>query len=245
MFVIPFINLQGGHCVGLSQGVGQAGPFVDSDPVALAKKMEQDGASWLHIVDLDGAKSQKLQQLDVIESIARATHVRLQVGGGVRDEDDIRRLISAGADRVVIGSMAIFDPPLVGSWITHLGREKIMLSMDVRLHASGIPEVLVHGWGRGSAFSLWDVLSAYKGSGLKTVLCTDVQRGGRLSGINRALYVNIRQIWSELDLIAAGGTNGLEDLQALKDIGVRAAVVGRALHEGHIDFAQAQKVTGD
>lgn len=239
MFVIPFINLLGGQCVGLSQTDGQGEPFLDSDPVALAKKWEQAGASWLHIVDLDGAKNQKLQQLDVIESIARETHIRLQVGGGVRDEDDIRRLISAGADRVVIGSMAIFNPPLVGSWITHLGREKVMLSMDVRLHASGIPEVLVHGWGQGSSFSLWDVLSAYKGSGLKTVLCTDVQRGGRLSGINRALYVNIRQIWSELDVIAAGGTNSLEDIQALKEIGVHAVVVGRALDEGKIAFAQA------
>lgn len=239
MLIIPVIDLQNGQCVRLSRGDFNAATIYPEDPVELAKRFEQTGAQWLHIVDLDGAKSQSLQQVNVIEAIARATTIKLQVGGGVRQEEDVLRLINAGADRVLVGSMAILNPPEVGNWITHQGREKIVVAMDVRLSSAGIPEVLTRGWLEGSRLSLWDVLTAYKGSGLKTILCTDIQRDGMLSGGNHELYSKIRQIWSDLNVIASGGVNSMDDLRMLGELGLYGAIVGRAAYDGHMDLAEA------
>lgn len=239
MIIFPALHLKNGQCVRLSQGNFAETTIYESDPVRQAVRFAEAGASWLHVVDLDGARGGELRQLDLISQIAKETHLSLQVGGGIRTEAHIDALLQAGAARVLIGSLAVQNPNLVGAWLEIFGPEKIALALDVRLSASGLPEVLTHGWQKGSALTLWSVMEAYKNTGLRTLLCTDVGRDGTLEGSNHQLYSQMRQIWSTAEILASGGINSLEDLQKLKALGLSGALVGKALYEGQIDLAAA------
>lgn len=236
MLIFPAIDLQKGQCVRLTKGDFAAVTVYETDPLAQASRFVQAGASWLHIVDLDGAKNESLQQVDTIKAITGTTPLKVQVGGGIRKEADVRNLLEAGAERVIIGSLAVTQPALVGGWISQLGGERIVLALDVRLNEAGEPEVLTKGWQEGSALTLWDVLDAYKDTGLKTILCTDVQRDGMLTGANSDLYARIQKKRPDLQIIASGGVSDAADLRKLAAQGLYGAIVGKAYYEGKIDL---------
>jgi len=242
MELYPAIDLQNGQCVRLAQGDFDAATVYDADPMRMAQTFCDAGARWLHVVDLDGARDGQSRQLDLIHRIVAKVPMKLQVGGGIRESATIEQLLSAGAERIVIGSLAVKSRPLVQEWLRYFGPDRIVLAFDVRLDDAGDPEVLTHGWQTGSKQSLWDLVDSYADDGLQTVLCTDVSRDGMLTGPNNELYRTIQKRYPKLDLLASGGVSGLEDLLALAQQGLAGAVIGKAIYEGRIDLADALSV---
>jgi phosphoribosylformimino-5-aminoimidazole carboxamide ribotide isomerase len=238
MKLFPAIDLKNGQCVRLTQGDFDMITIYESDPLKQAQKFAEAGAEWLHVVDLDGAKAGEMQQFDIIARLANETKLKIQAGGGVRREKTIAKLLEAGAQRVVIGSLAVKNRALVEGWIKQFGADRIIIAFDIRLTADGQPEILTHGWQAGSSQLLWDVIEAYTASsGLRTILCTDVSRDGMLTGTNHDLYRRLKTQYPTLDILASGGVSGTEDLTTLNEIGVAGAIIGKALYEGKIDLA--------
>ena len=239
MEVIPAMDLQGGRCVRLTQGDFATARIYEADPVSQAKRFADAGATWLHVVDLDGARDGMCRQFNLVAKIARATSLRLQAGGGIRDATDIAALVDCGAERVVIGSLAVTHPPLVKEWLARFTPQRIALAFDLRLFDLREPEVLVRGWQEQSGKSLWAALDAYEACGLETILCTDVSRDGMMSGPNLELYRGLCRRRPNLLVLASGGVSKIDDLVQLANTGVRGAIIGKALYESRIDLAVA------
>ncbi len=238
MELFPAIDLKGGQCVRLTQGDFDTAKIYESDPLAQAEKFAQAGAKWLHVVDLDGARVGEMQQLDIVSKIAAQSPLKVEVGGGIRSAQMIEKLLNAGVERVVIGSLAVKNRPLVQEWLKTFEPQRIVLAFDIK-YTDGNPEVLTHGWQSGSQQLLWDVLDAYEQSGLTNVMCTDVTRDGMLAGIDAGFYKTICAQAPHLDVLASGGVKGLEDLLNLAKVPVAGAIVGKAIYEGKIDLTQA------
>lgn len=242
MMLFPAIDLKNGQCVRLLQGDFTKTTIYETDPVKQARKFADSGATWMHMVDLDGAKIGEMQQFDLVAQVVKEVPLlNIEVGGGVRDEATVERLLSVGVKRVVLGSLAIKNRPLVSGWIKKFGPEKIIIAFDIRL-TDGEPEIMTHGWQSGSQQLLWDVLEAYEGTGLAHILCTDVSRDGMLGGTNHHLYAAIMQRHPEIKVLASGGVSGLEDLLQLKTLGVEGAIIGKAIYEGKLDLAETLRV---
>lgn len=241
MELLPAIDLQNGQCVRLTQGDFNAATAYEADPLRQAHKFAEAGAKWAHVVDLDGARAGEIKQLNIIAALARQKMIKIQVGGGIRGEEDIERLLLAGVARVVVGSLAIRNPLQVREILNRFGFDRVVLAFDVRLNEQGEPNVLTHGWQKSSEVSLWDILSLYSESDAKNILCTDVGRDGMLEGPNLSLYKTLRERWPQFDIQASGGVKDQADLLALAELGVGGAIVGKAIYEGHIDLAEAVK----
>jgi len=239
MELFPAIDLQNGSCVRLRQGDFADSTTYSSDPLAVVQSFQDEGATWLHLVDLDGAKDGQARQTGIISRLAKNTTLRLQAGGGLRSDVDIQALLDCGVHRVVIGSLAVSDPKLVMGWIKRFGPDRVVLAFDVRLDAEGTPQTLTQGWQAESKFSLWDLLTTYQSSGLQTILCTDVARDGMLSGPNVDLYKAIASRFPSLNLLASGGIGSLDDIRALKSANMAGAIIGKALYEKRFTLAEA------
>jgi len=239
MILFPAIDLKNGQCVRLTQGDFAQATIYEADPLRQAHCFQTMGASWLHMVDLDGAKTGSMQQFDVISHVTQNTTLHVQVGGGICETSIIEKLLKCGVHRVVIGSVAVKNKALVREWLQHFGSDVIVLALDIRLTADNTPEILTHGWQKGSQLSLWELGEHYMECGLKTILCTDVSRDGMLTGTNRSLYQLVQKRWPQLDILASGGVKDLEDLVHLAGLGLKGAIIGKALYEGHIDLAKA------
>jgi phosphoribosylformimino-5-aminoimidazole carboxamide ribotide isomerase len=229
MRLIPAIDLRGGRCVRLLQGDFAAETRYPVEPHELLTRYRTLGATWLHVVDLDGAREGTQANRAAIVALASQRAVRLQVGGGLRDAAAIDQLLRAGVARAVIGSTAVIDPIRTREWLQRFGREAIALAFDVRVDAHGVPRCVTHGWRQQSDLSLWNAVETYAADGLRHVLCTDVSRDGALQGPNVALYAEARRRFPALEWQASGGVSCAADLQALARTGVAAAVSGRAL----------------
>lgn len=234
MLLIPAIDLRGGRCVRLLQGDFAAETRYDVEPHELLMRYRSLGASWLHVVDLDGARAGTQVNRAAIVALASQQDVRLQVGGGLRDGTVIDELLRAGVARVVIGSAALTDPVETREWLRRFGSEAIVLAFDVRLDADGVPRCTTHGWQRQSALSLWEGVARFADDGLRHVLCTDVARDGALTGPNLALYSEAQRRFPTIAWQASGGVSGAADLHALAATGVSAAISGRALLDERI-----------
>jgi len=234
MQLIPAIDLKDGRCVRLLQGDFGAETRYEVTPEALYERFADLGATWLHVVDLDGAKDGAQAHLPVIAALAALGRLKLQVGGGVRERATVERTLAAGASRVVIGSLAVTDPDLVASWLRRFGPEAIVLALDVRVGADGVPRLATHGWVEQSPVALWDAVARYRPAGLRHVLCTDVGCDGALSGPNFDLYVEATHRFADIEWQASGGVRDARDLWSLDGGGVAAAVSGRALLENRM-----------
>lgn len=239
MDIFPAIDLSNGQCVRLAQGDFARTTVYGGDPLLQARRFAEAGAEWLHLVDLDGARAGRVCQLDLIERIAQNIPLKLQIGGGIRDENAVQFLLDCGVQRVVIGSLAIQDPARIIEWLRRFGPDHIVVAFDVRMNEAGEPRTLVNAWQEDSSNSLWDALQTYENDGLRTILCTDVARDGMMVGPNFALYEAIRDRRPELDLVASGGVRHTDDLVALSRLGLKGAVVGKAIYEGQIDLTEA------
>jgi phosphoribosylformimino-5-aminoimidazole carboxamide ribotide isomerase len=238
MILIPSIDLRGGRCVRLLKGNFDAETRYDLEPHELLQRYRALGASWLHVVDLDGAKDGRLANRSVIVRLASQRALHIQVGGGVRSAAVVDDLLRNGIDRVIVGSAAVESPAEVQSWLKKYGAEKIGLAFDVRHDAQGIPRVLTRGWTRESPLSLWDAIESYLPHGLQHVLCTDAELDGAMQGPAVGLYQDFTKRYPQLQLQASGGVRSAADLQTLADAGSAAAISGKALLEEAIKPAE-------
>jgi len=234
MLLIPAIDLRKGRTVRLFQGDFDAETRYELQPHELLLRYRGLGASWLHVVDLDGAKDGSLSNRSIIVALASQRAVRLQVGGGIRSSTTIDDLLQQGVSRVVIGSTAVERPDEVNEWLVRYGSEKICLAFDIRLDDGGVPRVRTRGWTEGTALSLWDAVARFPADRLKHVLCTDIERDGALTGPNVELYREAVTRFSHLQWQASGGVRDASDLAALAKTGVAGAVSGKALLEERI-----------
>ncbi|HQY04517.1 MAG TPA: 1-(5-phosphoribosyl)-5-[(5-phosphoribosylamino)methylideneamino]imidazole-4-carboxamide isomerase [Lacunisphaera sp.] len=239
MIIYPAIDLRGGRVVRLTEGKFDQEKSYGDDPLAVAKDFAASGATWLHVVDLDGAKDPAKRQTALVEKLARGSGLRMQTGGGIRDESQIAALLAAGARRVIVGSVAARQPELVRGWLKKFGPENIILSPDVRLDADGIPRVAAAGWQESTGVALDDFLNGFLAAGLVHILCTDISRDGKLTGPNSALYAQLVKKFPTLQIQASGGVSSLDDLRGLKPTGSAGAIVGRALYEKKFTLKEA------
>lgn len=238
MLIIPAIDLRAGRVVRLKQGDYAQETRYGFDACTLAADYADAGATWLHLVDLDGARSGAFENLRVIEKIAAAERLAVQAGGGVREEDDVQRLLDAGVARVVVGSVAVRAPALVEKWIARHGEDRLCIALDTRCE-DGIWRLPSAGWTQSEGATLDQLAPRYAVAGAKHLLCTDISRDGMLSGPNLDLYAQVQRIAPQLSLIASGGVRDLADVQALRAQGVAGVVLGRSLLEGKFTLAEA------
>lgn len=244
---IPAIDLREGKVVRLFKGDYAQQTTFAFEPEALAARYADEGASWLHVVDLDGARSGRFENLSTLAGIASSGRLRIQAGGGVRDEDGVRRLIDAGVQRVVVGSVAMRDPETVAAWIGRYGADRIVLALDTRFR-DGLWKLPSAGWTADEERTLDDLVPWYRAAGARHLLCTDIDRDGTMTGPNLALYRHLDTLASGMDVQASGGVRSLEDIAALALQDVAGVILGRALLEGAFAlsdaFAVAEKANG-
>jgi phosphoribosylformimino-5-aminoimidazole carboxamide ribotide isomerase len=234
MLLIPAIDLRHGRCVRLFQGDFGAETRYELEPAELLRRYTGMGASWIHVVDLDGAKDGVLANRSVVLALASRHTVRLQVGGGVRTAAVVEDLLNHGVERVVVGSTAVERPDEVADWLMRFGTDKVCLAFDVKLDAGGEPRVKTRGWTESTAISLWEAITRFPQEHVRHILCTDIERDGALSGPNIDLYRRAVSRFPHLAWQASGGVRSAADLAALSQIGVAAAVSGKALLEDRI-----------
>ncbi|MDX1405777.1 MAG: 1-(5-phosphoribosyl)-5-[(5-phosphoribosylamino)methylideneamino]imidazole-4-carboxamide isomerase [Woeseiaceae bacterium] len=239
MNVIPAIDLRNGRCVRLYQGDFNRQTNYPQDPASLAADYDRIGFEYLHVVDLDGARTGSQQNELAIRKILAATRSLVQLGGGIRSESQLAAWLDRGIQRVVVGSMAIDEATYVRQWLSRYGTDRIVLALDVTLE-NDEPWLTKHGWTRRTDLTLWECLDSYSTAGLKHVLCTDVSRDGTLGGPNLELYAQIVSRYPDLSLQASGGVRRIEDLQTLQSTGASAAITGRALLDGEISTEEIQ-----
>lgn len=239
MQLIPAIDLLDGQVVRLFKGDFAQRKGYGRDPVAFATRFRDAGATALHVVDLNAARGDAQGNRALVCELAALEGLTVQCGGGVRDADSVAALLAAGAGRVVIGSLAVRDPPQVVGWLERFGAGRIVLALDVSMNAAGEPELLAQGWREATGMSLWPLLERYAAAGLVHLLCTDSGRDGTLQGPNLGLYRRILERHPALELQASGGIGGLEDLRALRMAGIPAAILGRALLEERVSLRDA------
>jgi phosphoribosylformimino-5-aminoimidazole carboxamide ribotide isomerase len=239
VIIYPAIDLRGGHVVRLTEGRFDQEKRYGDNPLAVARGFGAAGATWLHVVDLDGTKDPTQRQTALVERLARESGLRVQTGGGIRDEAQIAALLAAGVERVIVGSVAVRDPAKVRGWLARFGAEHLVLSPDVRLDAAGTPRVAAAGWQETSTVALDEFLAGYLATGLVHILCTDIGRDGRLAGPNTALYAGLVRRFPALQIQASGGVASLDDLRALRGTGVAGAIIGRALYERRFTLQEA------
>ena len=231
MLLIPAIDLRNGRTVRLFKGDFNAETRYELQPQDLLARYRSLGASWLHVVDLDGAKNGVLANRATIVALAAQGGLHIQVGGGMRSAEAVEDLLSNGVARAVIGSAAIERPVEVAQWIKRFGPDRICLALDVKLREDGEPLVRTRGWTEGTSVTLWQAIEPFLGVGLEQVLCTDIDRDGALAGPNVDLYARALARFPQLAWQASGGVRDAADLAALAAVGVAAAVSGKALLE--------------
>ncbi|WP_318485951.1 1-(5-phosphoribosyl)-5-[(5-phosphoribosylamino)methylideneamino]imidazole-4-carboxamide isomerase [Photobacterium leiognathi] len=237
--IIPALDLIEGQVVRLFQGdYGQVTEYK-VDPAEQFNLYHQAGANWLHLVDLTGAKDTQARQLSLIEKLLKSTPANVQIGGGVRTEQDVADLLNAGAKRVVIGSTAVKQPEMVKGWMEKYGAEHIVLALDINIDDNGNRIVAVSGWQEDSGVTIEALLDDFLKVGLKHVLCTDISRDGTLAGSNVELYVDLCRQYPQVQFQSSGGIGSLDDIAALKGSGVAGVIVGRALLDGKFTAEQA------
>ena len=230
---IPAIDLIEGKCVRLTQGDYATSHVYAEDPVDMARRFEDMGFTRLHLVDLDGAKSRHVVNDHVLKAITRATKLIVDFGGGVKTDDDMSRVLDAGAEMVTCGSIAVTQPDTVLGWMERYGAEHLILGADVK---DG--KISINGWLEDSAYELMPFLQRYLDAGMMHVLCTDISRDGMLQGPATALYGSIMKAFPHCRLIASGGVSCIEDILQLDKAGVPAVVFGKAIYEGKINMKE-------
>ena len=209
----------------------------EKSPIELAQRYFEIGVRRLHVVDLDGAKTGHPGNLPIISDLAEIG-LEIQAGGGIRTLSRLARLLAAGASRVIIGSVAVKEQQEVAKWIEAVGHDRIILAFDIRMDDNNSPEVLTHGWTRGSGELLWPLVEYFLSKGAKEFLCTDIAKDGTLQGPNLDLYRACTDRYPEAEFIASGGISCAADLCKLDATGVKRAVTGKALLDGRLTIEE-------
>jgi phosphoribosylformimino-5-aminoimidazole carboxamide ribotide isomerase len=232
MILFPAIDLVGGKAVRLFQGDYDKMTVYGDDPAAVARSFAEKGATHIHLVDLDGAKDGDTPNFEVVKSIKDSAGVFCEIGGGVRSMQTIEKYVGAGLDRVILGTAAVEEPDLVRSAVAEYG-EKIAVGVDIK---DGF--VAVKGWLEKSEVSAYDFFSQMEEAGVSTLICTDISRDGAMRGTNRELYRDLCGRF-KVNIVASGGVSSLDDIRALRDMGLYGAIIGKAIYTGSVDISDA------
>ncbi len=238
MHIFPAIDLFDKKAVRLYKGDYSQMTTYSDDPLAVAKDFEASGARFIHMVDLEGARDGTTPNIDIVSSIARGTGLFVEIGGGIRSLDTVRRYIDAGVGRVILGTAAVKDPELTEAAVKQYG-DKIAVGADVK---DGY--IAIKGWLESSEYTLDAFLDKMQSLGVKTVICTDISKDGAMQGTNRELYLELSKKYT-VDIIASGGVSSLEDIRALSDMGLYGAIIGKAYYTGAIDLKEAIAAAGE
>lgn len=230
MKIIPAIDIIGGKCVRLTKGDYTQMKVYNEDPLEVAKMFESYGIEYLHLVDLDGAKSQGVVNYKILERIAIQTNLNIDFGGGIKSDEDIRIAFESGAKQVTGGSIALKNRDLFLSWLDRYGADRIILGADCKNRM-----ISSNGWLEDSGTDVMDFIRSYESEGIRTVISTDISKDGMLEGPSVELYKEIIGN-SEVDLIASGGVSEIDDLFTLSALGCSGAIVGKAIYEGRIQM---------
>lgn len=231
MDLIPAIDVIDGKCVRLVKGDYEQKKVYHEDPLDVAKEVEALGVRRLHVVDLDGAKSKHVVNIDVLRRITESTRLTVDFGGGIKSDEDIEKVFESGASMVTIGSIAVTDTSTMCRWIERYGADRIILGADVRAG-----KIAVNGWMEDTQMDLRSFLDFYNAKGIRKILCTDISKDGTMTGPAHELYKLILKDYPQLYLIASGGVSSDEDIMRLNDEGVHAVVFGKAYYEGKINI---------
>ena len=235
MNIFPAIDIIDSKAVRLLKGDYNKKTVYNDSPLSVAKGFKESGAEYLHLVDLDGAKSGDTPNADLIAEITRTTGLRVEIGGGIRSEEVIKRYIDAGVMRVILGTVAIENPDFTEEMVKKYG-EAIAVGIDI---SEGF--VATKGWTEISKVSCDEMFARMEKIGVKTVICTDISKDGAMSGTNLELYRDLKSKYN-IDIVASGGVSSIEDIRALKGMDMYGAILGKALYEGAVNLKEAIEV---
>lgn len=238
MRIIPAIDIIDGKCVRLTKGDYSTQKIYNDDPLEVAKEFEANGIQYLHVVDLDGARSKHIVNYEVLHRITSKTSLKVDFGGGIKSDEDIRIAFENGAAQVTGGSIAVQQPDIFRKWLATYGPEKIILGAD-----SNHRKIATHGWMQESTLDVVDFIADYTKEGIIYVICTDIQKDGMLQGTSNELYGEIIDK-TGVKLIASGGVSSIDDLFILRQLGCDGAIIGKAFYEGRIILDELQMFTG-
>lgn len=236
MRLIPAIDIIDGKCVRLSKGDYNTKKVYNENPLEVAKQLEANGIEYLHLVDLDGAKSQHIVNYKVLESICTKTNLKVDFGGGLKSDEDLKIAFESGANQITGGSIAVKQPDTFKGWLNKYGSDKIILGADCKDR-----KIATTGWLETSELDVVDFIKQYEQEGVKYVICTDIAKDGMLQGTSYELYKEIINE-TNVKLIASGGVSNIDDLIQLKELGCKGAIIGKAFYEGKITLTQLQKL---
>jgi phosphoribosylformimino-5-aminoimidazole carboxamide ribotide isomerase len=236
MRIIVAIDIIGGKCVRLTRGDFRTKKIYNVDPMEVALEVEDNGINYLHLVDLEGAKNKKLENIKVLEKIAWKTKLKIDFGGGLRSYEDLITAFNAGARQVTAGSIAVTEPQLFIEWLTKLGQEKLILGADCIDR-----NVFTGGWLENSYKEIISFISDYKSKGVKYAICTDIKKDGMLQGPSLDLYREILDA-VKINLIASGGISSIGDIEDVRETGCEGVIIGKAVYEGKITLKELGKL---
>jgi phosphoribosylformimino-5-aminoimidazole carboxamide ribotide isomerase len=231
MKIIPAIDLIDGKCVRLTKGDYNTKKEYSSDPLDMAMRFADAGLKYLHLVDLDGARTGAIVNYKVLEKIASKTPLNIDFGGGIKSDESIRIAFESGAKQVTVGSVAVKNRELVAEWLSLYGSEKLILGADVKGE-----KIAISGWTETGDEYVFDFVREYLEKGFKTVISTDVAKDGMLEGPSFELYKKLLGEIEDLNLIASGGIRNMEDLEKLREMRMHGAIIGKAIYERRIDL---------
>ena len=235
MIIFPAIDLVQKKAVRLFKGDYANMTVYSDDPVAVAKDFEAAGATHIHMVDLEGAKDGTTPNLAIVERVAKETTLKVEIGGGVRDMETVKKYLAVGVDRVILGTAAVTDEAFLRAAVETYG-EHIAVGADVK---DGF--VAIKGWLEKSAYTLEAVMDKMQSIGVKTVICTDISKDGAMKGTNRELYRELSAKYA-MNIVASGGVSSMEDVRALRAMDLYGAIIGKAYYTGAIDLREAIEV---
>ncbi len=235
MRIIPAIDIIDGKCVRLSKGDYNTKIIYNENPLEVAKQFEAHGIQYLHLVDLDGAKSSQIVNHKILEQIASKTKLKIDFGGGLKSDNDLRIVFESGANQITGGSIAVKNPELFQEWISKYGSDKIILGADANNE-----KVAISGWLEESKEDLIPFIQNYQKSGIQYVICTDIAKDGMLEGPSFDLYAKILEQAKGLKLIASGGISTFDELPKLAELGCEGTIIGKAIYENRITLKQLE-----
>ena len=232
MKIFPAIDLYSGKAVRLFKGDYSKMTVYSENPLEVARDFEQKGAEFIHLVDLEGAKDGTTPNFETVKSIAENTRLFTEIGGGIRSMETVEKYLGAGVDRVILGTAAVENQDFLNAAVNKYG-EKIAVGVDIK---DGF--VAVKGWTEASSYSCFDFCEKMRETGVKTLICTDISKDGAMQGTNRELYRELAEKF-DIDIVASGGVSTLDDIKALKKLGLYGAIIGKAYYIGAIDLKEA------
>lgn len=235
MIILPAIDLYGKKAVRLYKGDYEKMTVYSDSPLSVAEDFEKSGAGYIHMVDLEGAKDGTTPNISVVAQVAEKTRLKIEIGGGIRSVEVIEKYLNAGVNKVILGTAAVTDRAFLTEAVKRYG-QAVAVGADVK---DGF--VAIRGWKEKSAFTLSDFMKDMQDVGVKNIICTDISKDGAMQGTNLSLYKELSEKY-QMDITASGGISGIEDIEALKEMCIYGAIVGKAYYEGALDIAHAIEV---